>query len=159
MLAALRGNTTTRPVDANAQYNQVQILTATFGEDLLEKRYLDAKGYRAPYLPGFGIKADYGYCGDDTTHVFHYSGTYQLPVGDGKRFAGSATGALNQVIGGWSVNWITTLESGLPFTIGCPAGATTGDFGCNALLVPGQNIYAGPHNINDFLNAEILCHR
>jgi len=117
----------------------------------------NAKGYRAPYLPGFGIKADYGYCGDDTTHVFHYSGTYQLPVGDGKRFAGSATGALNQVIGGWSVNWITTLESGLPFTIGCPAGATTGDFGCSALLVPGQNIYAGPHNINDFLNAKAFA--
>jgi hypothetical protein len=44
-----------------------------------------------------------------------------------------------------------TLQDGFPFTVGCPTG-TTADFGCYALLVPGQNIYAGHHNVNQWLN-------
>ncbi len=158
---------------ANSYYNSIQLtferrfisglsILATYtyakcrGDDENLLGIGNAKGYRAPYLPGFGIRGDYGYCGDDTTNVFHYSGTYQLPVGNGKRFAGSVPGALNQVIGGWSINWITTLESGLPFSIGCPIG-TTADFGCYALLVPGQNIYSGPHNVNHFLNPKAFA--
>jgi hypothetical protein len=49
------------------------------------------------------------------------------------------------------VNWILTMQDGMPFNVGCPIG-TTADFGCYALLVPGQNIYAGPHNVNQWLN-------
>jgi len=108
-------------------------------------------GYRAPHLSGFGIQGDYGLCSEALTNVIHYSGTYQLPLGSGRRFARSAAGAIDQVIGGWSINWILTLEGGFPFTLGCPI-PTTSNFGCNALLVPGQNIYAGPHNVNQWLN-------
>lgn len=107
--------------------------------------------YRAPYLPGFGVQGDYSLCGQDVPNVVHVSGSYQLPLGKGQRFASSAGGALNQIIGGWSVNWILTLQDGFPFNIGCPAG-TTADFGCSALLVPGQNVYSGPHNVNQWVN-------
>ncbi|HLW79840.1 MAG TPA: TonB-dependent receptor, partial [Terriglobia bacterium] len=110
-----------------------------------------AAGYRAPYLPGFGVQGDYSLCGIDVPNVVHLSGTYQLPFGKGHRFGGSASGAANQIIGGWTVNWITTLQDGFPFNVGCPVG-TTADFGCTAMLVPGQNIYAGPHNVNNWLN-------
>lgn len=108
-------------------------------------------GYRAPYLAGWGVQGDYTLCGDDVPQIVHLSGTYELPLGQGKHFASGAKGALNQVIGGWTANYILTLQDGFPFTVGCPVG-TTADFGCDALLVPGQNIYAGPHDVNQWLN-------
>jgi hypothetical protein len=110
-----------------------------------------SSGYRAPYLPHFGIQGDYQPCGSYTPHVFHFSGTYQLPFGSGKRFLRSSTGVANEVLGGWTVNWILSLQDGFPATIGCPI-STTANFGCNAFLVPGQNIDAGPHDVNDWLN-------
>jgi len=109
-------------------------------------------GFRAPYLAGFGPKGDYALCGEDVTNIVHLSGVYKLPFGSGQHFAHDARGAVNQVIGGWSVNWILTLQGGFPFSIGCPQG-TTSDFGCYADLVSGQNKYAGPHNVNQWLNA------
>jgi hypothetical protein len=108
-------------------------------------------GYRAPDLLGFGIQGDYALCGIDIPQVFHLSGTYELPFGHGQRFLRSSRGVVNALLGGWTTNWILTLEDGFPATIGCPI-ATTSDFGCNALLVPGQNVYSGPHNVNDWLN-------
>lgn len=60
-------------------------------------------------------------------------------------------GAVNQLVGGWSTNWILTLQDGQPLTIGC-TNATTADLGCNALLVPGQNPIGGSHNVNQWLN-------
>jgi len=108
-------------------------------------------GYRADTLPGFGIQGDYSYCDADVPNLFHLSGLYSLPLGKGQHFLGNSKGVVNQLIGGWRMNWIMTLEDGMPFNVGCPIG-TTADFGCYALLVPGQNIYAGPHNVNQWIN-------
>jgi len=47
-------------------------------------------------------------------------------------------------LGGWSLNWITTLQEGQPITLGCPSGTTAGT-GCNALTVPGQSQKLGLH--------------
>ena len=108
-------------------------------------------GLRAPLLPGFGIQGDYGLCDFDIPHVFHLSGTYQLPVGRGKRYLANSSSFVNQALGGWSTNWILTLQDGQPFTVPC-AITTTSGYGCTALLVPGQNIIAGPHNVNQWMN-------
>ena len=107
-------------------------------------------GYRAPLLPHFGIQADYGLCDFQIPHVVHASGIYELPVGNGKRFLNSAHGITNAILGGWRTNWILTLQDGQPYTVGCVQ--STSNFGCNALLVPGQNVYAGPHNVNQWIN-------
>lgn len=107
--------------------------------------------YRGPYLPHFGIQGDYGLCDFNIPKVVHLSGTYQLPVGNGRRYLANSTGVVNAVLGGWMTNWILTLEDGQPGTVGCVISTTSG-FGCNALLVPGQSITAGPHNVNQWLN-------
>jgi hypothetical protein len=107
-------------------------------------------GYRAPYLPDFGIQADYGLCDFDTPNLFHLSGTYVLPVGNGRRFLTRAQGWANTLLGGWEANWILDLQDGYPFTVGCPISTTSG-LGCNALLT-GQNIYAGKHDVNQWVN-------
>lgn len=109
------------------------------------------QGFRAPYLPNFGIQADYSYCDSDTRNIVHFSGTYQLPFGKGRALARNASGVANAIVGGWNANWILTLEDGQPFGIGCPHG-TSSDFGCNAFLVPGQSMISGQHDVNQWLN-------
>ena len=108
-------------------------------------------GYRANGLPGFGIQGDYSYCDADVPNLFHFVGLYTLPFGSGQRFLGASKGIVNQVIGGWKANWIMTEENGMPFNVGCPI-STTADYLCYALLVPGQNIYGGQHNVNQWIN-------
>lgn len=105
--------------------------------------------YRAPYVPGVGINADYGLCDIDVRNLVHVSGTYQLPFGRNQRWLN--TGVISWVAGGWSANWILAAEDGQPFTIACTTTTAAG-LGCNALKVPGQNPYAGSHNATQFLN-------
>ena len=54
----------------------------------------------------------------DVRHKLAMSGSYEIPVGKGKRFMTSAPKAADWIIGGWQVNNILTLQSGLPFTLG-----------------------------------------
>ena len=107
--------------------------------------------YRAPLLPGFGVQGDYGLCDFNIPNVVHVSGTYALPVGKGMKYLHNSHGAVDDVLGGWQTNWILTLQDGMPFTIPC-INATSAGFGCNALMVPGQNVYAGPHDVNQWMN-------
>jgi hypothetical protein len=100
--------------------------------------------YRAPYVPGFGIGKDRGLADFDIRHVVHFSGGYALPFGKGKKFMGNAGGIANAMVGGWSLNWITTLQGGQPRTLSCPTGTTAGT-GCYALSVPGQSQKLGLH--------------
>ncbi len=109
-------------------------------------------GYRAPLLPGFGIHGDYGLCEFNIPKVFHFSGTYELPVGRGRQFLANSPGVVDAILGGWGTNWILTLQDGQPGTVPCAITTTSGFGGCNALLVPGQSVTAGPHNVNQWLN-------
>jgi hypothetical protein len=108
-------------------------------------------GYRAEWLPGFGANADYSLCNADATHAAHVSGQYALPFGKGQALLRNAHGLVNALAGGWRFNYIYIYQSGQPFNVGCPTG-TTSDFGCVAFMVPGQGLYAGPHNQNQWLN-------
>src|SRR6266550_3728717 len=102
------------------------------------------RGYRAPDVPGVGIQHDRGLASFDIRNVFHFSGGYQLPFGKGKKYMSGATAAADKLVGGWSVQWITTLQGGQPITLGCPNGTTTGT-NCYDLLVPGQPLDLGLH--------------
>jgi hypothetical protein len=57
----------------------------------------------------------------DMRHVFHANGTYDLPFGQGRRYA-SGNSALNRVIGGFNVGTIVTYQTGEPTQL-------TGGFG------------------------------
>jgi hypothetical protein len=125
---------------SNCITNAVDVLNATANT-----------GYRAAFLPGWGINKDYGRCDFDINKVVHLSGIYELPIGRGKRFMHDSGRAMNAILGGWVTNWILTLQDGQPGTIPCATGTTSG-FGCYAIKVPGQDPYAGAHNVNAWLN-------
>jgi hypothetical protein len=107
-----------------------------------------AIGYRAP---GLGPTIDYGLCDSDVRNVFHLSGEYALPFGAGKRFLRNSRGVVNQIVGGWQMNSILTLEDGQPITIPCDITTDSG-MGCDALMVPGQNPIGGQHDVNQWMN-------
>jgi hypothetical protein len=110
--------------------------------DLLNNGSL--QGYRAPDVPGFGIRGDYGLASFDIRNVFHFSGGYELPFGKGKRFMSDASGLTNKLVGGWSTVWSATLQGGQPITLNCPSGTAKG-VGCYDLKVQGQSPKLGLH--------------
>jgi hypothetical protein len=104
---------------------------------------------RAPYVAGLGIGADNTLCDIDVRRILHTSGTYELPFGRNRQFL--THGAASWIAGGWSTNWIFTVQDGQPLSVACTTTTASG-LGCFALKVPGQNPYAGPHNVDQFLN-------
>ncbi len=59
---------------------------------------------------------DYGLSAFDVRHRFSFSGSYELPFGNGKRFLKDARGIVDQAVSGWQLNIINNLRSGFPFT-------------------------------------------
>lgn len=80
-------------------------------------------GNRVFILPsGVDLADNYGNSDEDERHVFVASAIAELPFGRGKAFLSHIPTAVNEVIGGWQVNMIGTLDSGTPFDI------TTSDY-------------------------------
>jgi len=69
--------------------------------------------------------ANYGSSDQDQRQVFTFNALGELPFGKGKMLLANVPWAVNEVIGGWHLNVITTLESGTPITI------TTGSHASN----------------------------
>jgi hypothetical protein len=100
----------------------------------------NAGGFRAPDLPGWGIRKEMGLASFHVEHAFTFSGTYELPFGRGRKFMNDPSGAAQAILGGWSVNWITSMYSGQPQSIGCTI--STSIFGCYPLQT-GEDLYIG----------------
>jgi Carboxypeptidase regulatory-like domain/TonB dependent receptor-like, beta-barrel len=101
--------------------------------DLLNGGSNNPAGFRAPSVPGLGPRFDYGRADFDLRQVVHFSGGYDLPIGQGKQFLHDTGKITNEVIGGWSVNWIATLQGGQPLGFQC-VDATAAGLGCNDIL-------------------------
>ena len=106
-------------------------------------------GYRAPYVAGYGISADYAPCDIDARRVVHASGSYELPFGRNKPLLQHGVAAA--LAGGWSANWIVTAQDGQPFSVACTTTTAAG-LGCFALKVPGQPLYNSSNRVQQFLN-------
>jgi hypothetical protein len=101
----------------------------------------DNVGYRAPDVPGFGIQKDYKLASFDIRNVFHFSGGYELPFGKGRKFMSGASGVTDKIVGGWSVQWIATLQGGQPIALNC-VNKSIQSLGCGALFT-GQPLKLG----------------
>jgi hypothetical protein len=69
------------------------------------------------FLDNSDPERDYGRSDFDVDHRLVGSFVYNLPFGNGERFAGNATGLRNAIIGGWQANGIYTWQRGFPITI------------------------------------------
>lgn len=62
-------------------------------------------------------QAEFGNSDFGIRHRFVASYIYELPIGHGKKFLGSATGLTEQLLGGWQIAGITSVSSGNWFTV------------------------------------------
>lgn len=81
-------------------------------------------------------RLNYGPVLYDIHQTFHASGTYDLPLGNGKQFLNTGNSIVNRVVGGWDIGTIVTVQTGAPFQVtggfatfnspGFPSGGTDG---------------------------------
>jgi hypothetical protein len=76
--------------------------------------FQDGQGGQGVVQDNYNLQAEKSLSLQDLTHNLVINYGLDLPFGHGQKFLGGANGALNAVVGGWRVNGITTLHSGLP---------------------------------------------
>ena len=76
----------------------------------------DDDGFYGFYLAG-QYRRNWGINDFNRTISYVQSYVYQLPFGKGKPVLGNASRAMNMVIGGWQVEGILTVMTGLPFAV------------------------------------------
>ena len=81
------------------------------------------------------LRQSYGPTTYDLRHVVHGSGTFDLPFGKGKALL-NRSGALDRVVGGWTMGTIFTYESGFPFQL-FGGYKTFNDYGDGGLVLNG----------------------
>ena len=69
--------------------------------------------FTAAALNKYNQKPEWAVSGADETNTFKMSGTYELPIGPGKKYF-TNKGVTGQVLGGWQVGWILDYEGGQP---------------------------------------------
>lgn len=115
---------------ASANYNAMQAK--------LVKRWSKGYEFNANYTwaKGIGYQVDYyaqnpglnrGVNIFDRTHTFNLYNVLELPFGKGKPFLSGVSRAANYLVGGWSINTVTTAASGLPFSPTYTASECTHD--------------------------------
>jgi hypothetical protein len=89
--------------------------------------YAGAQDYTNP-------RADRANSDFDARQLLTANYVLDLPFGKGRKFVNSANGAVDRIVGGWSLSGITTFESGLPLSFEQSGGNNlTTDFGAGTL--------------------------
>ena len=84
------------------------------------------------FLNNHDPERDYGLSDFDVDHRLVGSFVYNLPFGNGEKYATDATGVKNAVVGGWQMNGIYTWQRGFPLTIAASdVGGLNDTFGTN----------------------------
>lgn len=87
----------------------------------------------------------------DLRHVLHANGTYDLPFGRGKPLL-NHSGALDRVVGGWTLGTIVTYQTGSPFQMGGGFGTfndyADGGINLNGVTVQELQKSIGVHRVS-----------
>ncbi len=104
--------------DGKANYNSVQIeAQRKFSGFTFDAHYTLASNLsnflnlENPYSHNFWNRDSF-----TSRHRAVITVVYDLPFGRGQKYLSSASGALNQVVGGWEMNWISYFQSGQYFS-------------------------------------------
>ena len=80
--------------------------------------------FGSPNLNPANFQLDRGSSDFDIRHRLVGSILYELPFGKGKSILGSASGLVNQVVGGWQLNLIPSYQSGVSRSVTSPNTST-----------------------------------
>ena len=102
----------------------------------------------------FDVPANYGLSTLDTRNSITGDVGYQLPFGEGRDFA--LHGVADEILGGWRLNGVFQVHSGIPFTVGTSnngqdlSGSAANQCGCGFSWLP--NVVANPGVPNPSIN-------
>jgi hypothetical protein len=65
----------------------------------------------------YNQRPEWAVSSSDEPQTLKVSGTYQLPIGPGKKYLNNR-GVTGIVAGGWQIGWITSYQAGTPFGVG-----------------------------------------
>jgi hypothetical protein len=93
------------------------LLNSFTWEHSLDNASASLEGNTPSAQDGNNIKADYSQSDYNLPLANVTSLVYDMPFGRGRRFASSANGLLDTLIGGWQVSAINTTQAGTPFNL------------------------------------------
>ncbi len=106
--------------DTQTNYNSLQAKIdhrASYGlSGLLSYTYSKFMQFNQSPALGGNLGYEYALSPYDTPHNVAGSATYELPVGRGRHFLNHANGLVNGAIGGWQIQTILIVRSGVPYT-------------------------------------------
>ncbi len=94
------------------------------GSDAERASLVSTNGAFSNILNSWNPALNRGVSDFDTRHLLTIDWVYQLPIGRGQAFAGSANRFLNAAIGGWQWSGLSRWTSGLPFSVIEPGWST-----------------------------------
>jgi hypothetical protein len=104
----------------NSRFNALQVdVTKRLRQGLyVQANYAYAFGRQTWRWPS--LRQDWTYIdsGAGSDHTFKATWTYELPFGQGKRFATNANGWVNGLVGGWEIDGLMRWQSGPKFNFG-----------------------------------------
>jgi hypothetical protein len=156
------GTVNDRAIGATANYESVAVeathrfshgmtfdSTYTYGRNLADNQGPNPGSCAGENAGGrtmnyFSRADEYGNVYADRRHRWITTGIFELPFGRGKRFAGSASGAENALVGGWSLSNIFLVESGPWLTPYYDAGGDPSGTGSGIIGRPQRPDRIGP---------------
>jgi len=142
-------------MDASSKYNAMQIkVEKRFSQGLQFVSHYTwsmARFYDSNYF-AVDPKIAYGPMNVNRNHVWVTNILYELPIGKGKKYMGSANTLTDYVIGGWRLTSITNWSGGLPWTAGYKNCGSDEDVGvCRPNKGPGGFALGVKRDSNGFL--------
>ena len=157
------GNVIVEEARGNSIYNALEAeLTRRFSKGLqftasytFSRAIDDGPGAYGQFNTGYpedfmNIGLERGLSDQDVRNRFVFSSVYELPFGKGRRYGNSMNRAADLLIGGWQLNGILTIQSGLPFN-----PTTPGSPNSRPDLV--GNLTTNPGNTQEYFNVSALA--
>jgi hypothetical protein len=114
----------------------------------------DGGSFQSAAKNPYNLRDSYGPLSFDVRNHFSFSGVWDLPFGKGKSMLSNISGVANQIIGGWQLNGITTLQGGTRATptLAVSPGRTVGYFGTSRPNVIGDPTQGTARQPYDWFN-------
>jgi hypothetical protein len=122
------GSVDVQDARGNSMYHSLQVeASRRFSKGLqftgsytFSKTIDDGSGAFATEQVYQSLRLDRALSDQDLRHRLVFSGVYELPFGEGRKFANHLSKPVEMALGGWQLNTIVTIQSGLPFTLSTP---------------------------------------
>jgi hypothetical protein len=109
------------------------------------------------YSNYYNRAVDYGPSNNDVRHRFTFSSVYELPFGEGRRWATKGIG--RALLGGWGLGNVTTVQAAPPFTVVAQTN-TTNAFSAGNLrpnLLGNPNLSSGQRSVAQWFDTSMFA--